>query len=200
MATERIPSDPGDRSTHVEGAEPEEGYAHQNPGGMPYTVFFPDGDGYRPADLEHAAPLPRVGDTVEYIDERGGCHRYVVREVIHTVQVAADARPSVGGRHDTPAAFARDENEESERPGDGGSLRAGLPKVLLAEAEPEAEGSLGLGGFRVMHAVQRVESSPSEAATWAVRGDVSSIRAGCFQVQSFQAVEPEDAQCDSLPL
>jgi len=56
---------------------------------MPYTVFFPVDGAYRPADLEHSAPLPRVGDTVEYIDQRGRCSHYVVREVIHTLQLAA---------------------------------------------------------------------------------------------------------------
>ena len=40
------------------------------PNGMPYTVQFPGEDGGA-ADLEHPAPLPRVGDLVEYIDETG---------------------------------------------------------------------------------------------------------------------------------
>jgi hypothetical protein len=141
-----------ERHRHVESAEPEEGYAHENPSGMPYTVFFPDGDKYRPADLEHAAPLPRVGDTLEYIDERGACHLYVVRQVIHTVQVAADARPPVRDRNEMPAAFARDEDEDSERPGEGGSLRAGLPKVILADAGTHPNSPVGLGGFHVMQA------------------------------------------------
>jgi hypothetical protein len=146
------PAQRAERDRQVQGAEPEEGSAHESPSGMPYTVFFPDGERYRPADLEHAAPLPRVGDTVEYIDERGACHLYVVRQVVHTVQVAADARPHVRERSAMPAAFARDEDEESERPGDGGSLRAGLPKVILAEAGTHPDSPVGLGGFHVMQA------------------------------------------------
>ncbi|MGH2456842.1 MAG: hypothetical protein ACRDHD_11380, partial [Candidatus Limnocylindria bacterium] len=64
---------PGDRPNAPDGGWPT---------GMPYTVHFPHGDGYREADLEHAAPLPRAGDLVEYIDERGATHRYRVREVV----------------------------------------------------------------------------------------------------------------------
>lgn len=102
---------------------------------MPWTAVFPGPAGPRAADLEHAAPVPRVGDVVEYIDERGRCHRYRVREVIHTLQAAASLRPMVQDRQ-SPAAFARDDREEPEVPGDGGALRAGLPKVLLEE-EPD---------------------------------------------------------------
>jgi hypothetical protein len=128
------------------------GDENEGPSGMPYTVYFPEGETLHPADLEHAAPLPRVGDSLEYIDERGTCRRYVVREVIHTVQAAARQRPLVGSSDETPAAFARDEDEESERPGDGGSLRAGLPKVILADAAEDHHATVGLGGFRMMHA------------------------------------------------
>lgn len=111
--------------------------AESEPAGlMPWTAVFPGPAGPRPADLEHPAPLPRVGDVVEYIDERGRCHRYRVREVIHTLQAAASLRPAVHDRQG-PAAFARDDREEAEIPGDGGSLRAGLPKVLLEEERDE---------------------------------------------------------------
>lgn len=101
------------------------------PSGMPYTVHFPDGDGYTEADLEHPAPLPRVGDTVEYLDEAGGCRRYRVREVIHTLQSSAAHRPRVEDEDASPDALARVDGEPAERPGEGGLLRAGLPKVLL---------------------------------------------------------------------
>ncbi len=101
------------------------------PSGMPYTVLFPDGDGYIEADLEHAAPLPRVDDTVEYIDETGSCRRYRVREVIHTIQTSATHRPHVDDGSASPQSIARVTGEASEKPGQGGLVRAGLPKVLL---------------------------------------------------------------------
>jgi hypothetical protein len=104
------------------------------PSGMPYTVHFPDGDSYIAADLEHPAPLPRVGDTVEYVDETGACRRYRVREVIHTIQSSAAHRPAVEERHASPNTLARVEGEAPERPGEGGVVRAGLPKVLLEDA------------------------------------------------------------------
>ena len=103
------------------------------PSGMPYTVQFPDGDGYSEADLEHPAHLPRVGDTVEYIDETGACRRYRVREVIHTIQTSAAHRPHVEDASASPQAIARVDGEPSEKPGQGGQVRAGLPKVLLEE-------------------------------------------------------------------
>ena len=62
-------------------------------GGTPYTVYFPSEDGYLAADLGHAAPLPHVGDFVEYIDEGRVTHRYRVREVVHTLQLAPAYRP-----------------------------------------------------------------------------------------------------------
>jgi hypothetical protein len=120
---------------------------------MPYTVFFPVGDEYHPADLEHAAPLPRVGDTVEYIDERGRCSRYTVRDVIHTLQLAADQRPLVNSDEHRPGVFAAGD-DGAELPGDG-SLRAGLPKVIL-ELSSSAARSEERGGFTV-----RVASRPS---------------------------------------
>lgn len=102
------------------------------PSGMPYTVHFPDGDGFIGADVEHPAPLPRVGDSVEYIDEAGGSHRYRVREVIHTLQSSAAHRPRVEDQDASPDSLARVDGEPAERPGESGLVRAGLPKVILA--------------------------------------------------------------------
>ena len=123
---------------------------------FPYTVFFPGDDALRPADLEHRAPLPRVGDTVEYIDKRGRCYRYVVRAVVHTLQASADHREPVGERTSTPAAFARSEEQSAEIPGDGGGLRAGLPKVFLEVAEQGHEGT------QREHSGWKVYSSPTQ--------------------------------------
>ncbi|HET6746137.1 MAG TPA: hypothetical protein VFH90_09875 [Candidatus Limnocylindria bacterium] len=100
--------------------------------GMPYTVQFPEGDGSAAADLEHPAPLPRVGDIVEYINELGDSRRYRVREVVHTLQTSAGHRPHVSEGGASPQAIARvAEGDQPERPGEGGELRAGLPKVFL---------------------------------------------------------------------
>ena len=106
------------------------------PNGMPYTVQFPGDGGGSAADLEHPAPLPRVGDLVEYIDETGATHRYRVREVIHTLQTTASHRPHVADGSASPQAIARvAEGEAAEQPGEGGELRAGLPKVVLEAAD-----------------------------------------------------------------
>lgn len=109
------------------------------PAGMPYTVLFPDGDGFAAADLEHPAHLPRVGDRVEYIDGRGAIHSYVVEAVIHTLQAGEGRRPSVSERDITPAALAVARDGEAEMPGRGGSIRAGLPQVVLAPASDTLE-------------------------------------------------------------
>lgn len=102
------------------------------PVGLPYTVYFPgDGGQLRAADLEHPAPVPRVGEIVEYIDERGRCERFVVREVVHTLQTSAQSRPSVESEDYAATAIARDSATPAESPGDGGELRAGLPKVFV---------------------------------------------------------------------
>jgi hypothetical protein len=105
------------------------------PSGMPYTVHFPDGEGSLGADLEHPAPLPRVGDTVEYLDETGACRRFRVREVIHTLQSSAAHRPRVEQGAASPDAIARVDGQPAERPGESGVVRAGLPKVLLEAVE-----------------------------------------------------------------
>ena len=107
------------------------------PDGMPYTVYFPDGDGFRGADLEYPAPLPRVGDTVEYIDERGARHQYQVRQVVHTLQTSAADRPSVKEGPASPNSLARTD-DAAEAPGGAGALRAGLPEVFLEPMKPDA--------------------------------------------------------------
>jgi hypothetical protein len=105
------------------------------PNGMPYTVQFP-GEGGSAADLEHPAPLPRVGDSVEYIDETGATHRFRVRAVIHTLQTTSAHRPHVADGSASPQAIARvADGAQAEQPGEGGELRAGLPKVVLEAAD-----------------------------------------------------------------
>jgi hypothetical protein len=128
----------------------DEGIAHPNrqdrpdegwPAGMPYTVYFPDGEGFRGADIDHPAPLPRVGDMIDYIDERGATHRYRVGEVVHTLQTSATVRPSVKEGSASPNALARTDDSQAEAPGGSGSLRAGLPEVFLEPIEPGGRAS-----------------------------------------------------------
>ena len=61
------------------------------PVGMPYTLYFPRRGGFAAADIEYSAPLPRVGDTIEYIDAQTISHRYRVTDVVHTFQNSPDA-------------------------------------------------------------------------------------------------------------
>ena len=65
----------------------------------------------------------------------------MVREVIHTLQTSAASRPSVNAEDYAATAIARDGQQQPEIPGDGGELRAGLPKVFLEHArDREQEG------------------------------------------------------------
>jgi hypothetical protein len=105
------------------------------PQGVTWTVRFPEGEEPPFADLEYAAPLPRVGDAVEYIDEHGRPHRYRVREVVHTLQSSATGRPSIDEATFTPASVARG---DADGEGARDVLRAGLPTVVL-EAAAAAE-------------------------------------------------------------
>jgi hypothetical protein len=104
-------------------------------GGTPYTVYFPGQGGYRAADLAHAAPLPHAGDLVDYLDERGVTHRFRVREVVHTLQVA----PQFRAVPRSDAAARPDEGADPDRVEvapeipEATALRAGLPEVVLEE-------------------------------------------------------------------
>lgn len=104
---------------------------------MPWTVHLPVDGGYRAADLEHPAPLPRIGERVEYIDETGQRQLYRVVEVIHTLQSAADTRPPVSAGGGSPNATPR-LGQAPEAPGSEGLVRAGLPRVYLA-IDPEEQ-------------------------------------------------------------
>jgi hypothetical protein len=80
------------------------------PVAMPYTLYFPRRGGFAAADIEYSTPLPRVGDTIEYIDAQTISHRYRVIDVVHTFQ-------------DSPST----QSAETIR-----LLRSGLPAVYLA--------------------------------------------------------------------
>ena len=85
---------------------------------------------------EDAEKIRTVGDAVEYIDETGATHRYRVQEVVHTLQTTSAHRPHVADGRASPQAIARvDDGDQAEPPGEGGELRAGLPKVILEVAD-----------------------------------------------------------------
>ena len=80
------------------------------------------------ADLEHAAPLPRVGERIEFIGEDGQRHDFRVTEVVHTLQASASERPPVRAEQSGPNSIVTDgAGDEPPR-----ALRAGLPRVVVA--------------------------------------------------------------------
>jgi hypothetical protein len=96
------------------------------PAGMPWTLFVRDEDWA--ADLEHAAPLPRVGDRIEYIAEDGTRRIFRVEEVVHTVQASAAHRPRVRDGTRGPNTLVNDQDATEAPRG----LRAGLPRVVVS--------------------------------------------------------------------
>lgn len=99
------------------------------PIGQPWTLVV-ESEGWS-ADLEHASPLPRIGERVEYIAVDGARHMYRVRDVVHTVQPSASFRPPVASEHTLPNSTVNDGDAPEPPP----ELRAGLPRVYV---EPEA--------------------------------------------------------------
>lgn len=79
------------------------------------------------ADLEHGAPLPRVGDQVEFIADDGQQRTFRVRQVVHTVQRTASERPRVRDEHVLPNSTVDGPSDEAPR-----ELRAGLPRVYVS--------------------------------------------------------------------
>lgn len=98
------------------------------PAGMPWTLIV-ESEAWS-ADLEHAAPLPRPGERIEYIGEEGSRHTYRVREVVHTVQRSASERPPVSVEDSGPNTTVSG-GSAAQVPA---ALRAGLPRVY---ADPE---------------------------------------------------------------
>jgi hypothetical protein len=96
------------------------------PTGMPWTLVV-DGDEGWSADLEHAAPLPRIGDRVEFIGDDGRLRRFRVRDVVHTLQRSAGLRPPVRDETTSPNSIV-----DGGTDGPPGTLRAGLPRVVVS--------------------------------------------------------------------
>lgn len=90
-----------------------------------------DGDDGLEADLEHAAPLPRVGERVDFIGNDGRQRFFRVVDVIHTLQTSASVRPPVQDESVSPNATV-DGPPGGEPPR---LLRAGLPRVVVREEE-----------------------------------------------------------------
>jgi hypothetical protein len=100
------------------------------PLGSAWTLVV-EGDERWSADLEHAAPLPRAGERIEFIGEDGRRRHYRVTEVVHTVQTAAGERPPVRDEQSSPNSFVT-EGADDEPPR---ALRAGLPRVVVQPLE-----------------------------------------------------------------
>jgi hypothetical protein len=104
------------------------------PLGYAWTLEVAGEEGWS-ADLEHAAPIPRIGETLEYIAEDGTHAFYRVTDVMHTVQPAASERPTVREEHSTPNSLVTDGVE----PGPPRELRAGLPRVVVAAIDADGD-------------------------------------------------------------
>ena len=96
---------------------------------MPWTLVV-EGEDWS-ADLEHGAPLPRVGDRVDFIADDGRQRTYRVKEVVHTLQGTATDRPRVRDERTLPNSVVDEPTGQPPR-----ELRAGLPRVVVvAEGE-----------------------------------------------------------------
>ena len=91
---------------------------------MPWTLVV--GDEWS-SDLEHGAPLPRVGDVIEYIGDGGDRRTFRVERVVHTVQRSSSSRPAVRDEAAGPNSTLDGGSEEPPP-----SLRAGLPRVFVS--------------------------------------------------------------------
>ena len=116
--------DERDEGADLEELGPEQGGGP--PPGIPWTLYVRDEDWA--ADLEHAAPLPRVGERIEYIGADGARRLFRVEEVVHTLQASAAHRPRVRDETRGPNSLVND-REASEPPRE---LRAGLPRVVVS--------------------------------------------------------------------
>lgn len=92
---------------------------------MPWTLVVDD-EGWS-ADLEHGAPLPRIGEQIEFIADDGGRRSFRVIDVIHTVQRSASDRPPVRAEERGPNSTVDAADGSAPR-----ELRAGLPRVVVS--------------------------------------------------------------------
>jgi hypothetical protein len=115
-------------------AEPAAALTVEEGGGPPigtaWTLQVDGEDGWS-ADLEHAAPLPRVGERIEFIGEDGRRRDFRVTEVVHTLQTSASERPPVSAERGGPKSIVT-EGADDDPPR---ALRAGLPRVVVVAAD-----------------------------------------------------------------
>jgi hypothetical protein len=116
-----------DEATPLQEMGPEQGGGP--PDKLPWTLEV---EGQWSADLEHGAALPRVGERLEFITERGERQLFRVKEIVHTLQTSASERPRVRSEQTSPNALV-DPDEATRLPR---VLRAGLPRVVVV---PEAD-------------------------------------------------------------
>lgn len=112
---------------------PAEGLTVDEGGGPPIGSAWTlevEGEAGWSADLEHAAPLPRVGERIEFIGEDGRRHNFLVTDVVHTLQASASVRPPVRDEQTSPNSIVTD-GPDDDPPR---SLRAGLPRVVVVPA------------------------------------------------------------------
>jgi hypothetical protein len=112
----------------VEILTPEEGGGP--PVGSAWTLEIQGDEGWS-ADLEHAAPLPRVGEQIEFIEGDGHRRLYRVTAVVHTLQPSASTRPRVAEEASSPNSIVTD-GADDDPPR---ALRAGLPRVVAVAEE-----------------------------------------------------------------
>jgi hypothetical protein len=123
----RGPAMTADPHTAPESREPLDANEGGGPPiGQPWTLVV-ESEGWS-ADLEHAAPLPRAGERIEYIGEGGDRRLYRVRDVVHTVQPTASERPPVRDEDTSPNATVSASHHPAHVPTE---LRAGLPRVYV---------------------------------------------------------------------
>lgn len=123
MGSDPRPHPPTRPLSPEEGGGPPIGYA--------WTLEVA-GDGGWSSDLEHAAPLPRVGERIEFIGEDGRRQVLRVTDIVHTVQTSSSVRPLVRDESATPSSIVT-EDADDDPPRE---LRAGLPKVIATEERP----------------------------------------------------------------
>ena len=112
----------------------EQGLTLDEGGGPPFGTAWTlevEGDAGWSADLEHAAPLPRVGEQIEFIGEDGSRHNFRVIQVVHTLQASASERPPVRAEQSGPNSIVT--NGAGDDP--PRELRAGLPRVVVVPAD-----------------------------------------------------------------
>ncbi len=123
---------PADTTTAIRAGGPRAEQGGGPPIGQPWTLIV-ESEGWS-ADLEHAAPLPRTGERVEYIGEDGARRTFRVRDVVHTVQPTASERPPVRDEIASPNSTVNSPTTHPQHVPT--ELRAGLPRVYV---DPEGE-------------------------------------------------------------